>query len=107
LCARHSISAVRKLFQDDAAVKNGVLQVFVRMKPVPDTIDTCMVLDPNHLLKATWCAPELLQHLQPAAAHQQFLCNGSIAVPEHQPRAVSCRRLLHMSKLLYKGSGAA
>jgi hypothetical protein len=53
-------SPVRKLFQDDAAVKNGVLQVFVRMKPVPDTIDTCMVLDPNHLLKATWCAPELL-----------------------------------------------
>lgn len=57
----------RKLFQDDAAVKNGVLQVFVRMKPVSDTTDTCMVLDPNHLLKATWCVPTPLQLLQLSA----------------------------------------
>lgn len=43
-----------KLFQDDAAVKSGLLQVFVRMKPVPIATETCMQLDHSALLKATW-----------------------------------------------------
>jgi hypothetical protein len=43
-----------KLFQDDPAVKSGMLQVFVRMKPVPDTMATCMQLEQNQLLKAVW-----------------------------------------------------
>lgn len=48
------VMACRKLFQDDAAVKSGLLQVFVRMKPLPAATATCMVLDHNNLLKATW-----------------------------------------------------
>jgi hypothetical protein len=69
MCYFCSVCTGRKLFQDDAAVKNGVLQVFVRMKPVPDTTDTCMVLDHSHLLKATWCVP--LQRRHQAVSKQQ------------------------------------
>jgi hypothetical protein len=58
LCA---CSVRSKLFQDDAAVKSGLLQVFVRMKPVPDSTETCMQLDQNQLLKATWCAIATVQ----------------------------------------------
>jgi hypothetical protein len=54
-------SARSKLFQDDAAVKSGLLQVFVRMKPVPESTETCMQLDQNQLLKATWCAAATVQ----------------------------------------------
>lgn len=43
-----------KLFQDDPAVKSGLLQVFVRMKPVPETTETCMQLEQSQLLKAIW-----------------------------------------------------
>ncbi|WIA16462.1 hypothetical protein OEZ85_013146 [Tetradesmus obliquus] len=72
----------RKLFQDDAAVKNGVLQVFVRMKPVPDTTDTCMVLDPNHLLKATWRNKEAVykfSQIFQQEADQEAVYNGTTA----------------------------
>jgi hypothetical protein len=48
-----------KLFQDDPAVKSGMLQVFVRMKPVPETTETCMQLEQNQLLKAVWYVYQL------------------------------------------------
>ena len=45
----------RKLFlEPDAAVRKGILQVFVRMKPQSSPGDTCMQLDHSNLLKATW-----------------------------------------------------
>eukprot|EP00877_Chromochloris_zofingiensis_P006000 jgi/Chrzof1/1653/Cz10g16010.t1 len=52
----------RKLFQDDAAVKSGLLQVFVRLKPIPSRADTCMTAanDEGRLLKATWKNKEAL-----------------------------------------------
>lgn len=70
-----AVVACSKLFQDDAAVKSGLLQVFVRMKPVPEATETCMQLDQKQLLKATWCgqcaalAPAICAVLcRPAAA---------------------------------------
>lgn len=44
----------RKLFQDDAAVRSGLLQVYVRMKAMEAGAETCMKLDQDHMLKATW-----------------------------------------------------
>jgi hypothetical protein len=55
---------------DDAAVKSGLLQVFVRMKPVSEATETCMHLDQNQLLKATWCAPTAAAGT--AKSHQRY-----------------------------------
>lgn len=66
LDGRLSAIMPRKLFQDDAALRSGLLQVYVRLKPVPASTNTCMSLDHNQLLKATWCvdAWEQLSQLQ-------------------------------------------
>jgi hypothetical protein len=44
----------RKLFSDDAAVKKGLLQVYVRVKPVPRKLARCMAIERDALVRATW-----------------------------------------------------
>jgi hypothetical protein len=45
----------RQLFSEpDAAVKKGILQVYVRMKPLKPGAVSCMHALHGELLKATW-----------------------------------------------------
>jgi hypothetical protein len=45
----------RQLFSEpDAAVKKGILQVYVRMKPLKPGAVSCMHAPHGELLKATW-----------------------------------------------------
>jgi hypothetical protein len=44
----------RKLFLDDAAVRKGLLQVYVRVKPVAPKLQRCMVIEKGSLVKANW-----------------------------------------------------
>ena len=44
----------RQLFGDDEAVKKGLLQVFVRVKPVPRKLARCMTMERQGLVKAIW-----------------------------------------------------
>lgn len=53
LSAAH-IRRRRKLFGDDAAVRKGLLQVFVRVKPVARKLARCMAIEKEGLVKATW-----------------------------------------------------
>jgi hypothetical protein len=47
----------RKLFADDAAVKSGLLQVYVRVKPVARKLARCMTIERDCLVKAIWWGP--------------------------------------------------
>jgi hypothetical protein len=76
-----------KLFQDDAAVKSGLLQVFVRMKPVLDATETCMQLDQKQLLKATWY--ETHNRLRGAGVPCAVLAFGETG-PNQRRSSLSC-----------------
>lgn len=52
ICACCRIS--RKLFGDDEAVRKGLLQVYVRVKPVARKLVRCMAIEKEGLVKATW-----------------------------------------------------
>ena len=44
----------RKLFGDDEAVRKGLLQVYVRVKPVAAKLVRCMQIEKQALVKAIW-----------------------------------------------------
>jgi hypothetical protein len=48
-------SLLRKLFGDDEAVRKGLLQVYVRVKPVARKLARCMAIEKDALVRATWC----------------------------------------------------
>jgi hypothetical protein len=56
-CCCATTGSCRKLFgESDEAVRKGLLQVFVRVKPVTRKLERCMTIEKEgQLVKAVWC----------------------------------------------------